>query len=191
MIKEITMQIKYPEIGICGLSCRLCPMYNTKAKSKCAGCKSENRMAVGCPFITCAVKKRGIEFCWDCEENETCEKWRKHREAGRKVDSFKCYQKLEDDIAFIHQKNGVAEFEKLQKTKEKLLKEMLQEFNDGRSKSYYCIAATVLEIEELKEALTKAKKDSIGLEIKGKSKILHSILDEIAVRMNYCLKLRK
>jgi hypothetical protein len=27
-------------------------------------------MAVGCPFITCAVKKKGIEFCWDCEENE-------------------------------------------------------------------------------------------------------------------------
>lgn len=70
MIKEITTQIKYPEIGICGLSCRLCPMYNTKAKSKCVGCKSKNRMAVGCPFITCAVKKKGIEFCWDCEENE-------------------------------------------------------------------------------------------------------------------------
>ena len=42
-----------------------------------------------------------------------------------------------------------------------------------------------------KKALTKAKKDSIGLEIKGKSKVLHSILDEIAEKMNYCLKLRK
>jgi len=34
------MQIKYPEIGICGLSCRLCPIYNTKAESRCLGCKS-------------------------------------------------------------------------------------------------------------------------------------------------------
>jgi len=33
-------------------------------------------MAAGCPFITCAVKKKGIEFCWDCEENKTCEKWK-------------------------------------------------------------------------------------------------------------------
>ena len=184
------MQIKYPEIGICGLSCRLCPTYNTDAKSKCDGCKSENRMAVGCPFITCAIKKKGIEFCWDCEQDETCEKWMKHRNAGKKVDSFKCYQKLEDDIAFI-QKNGVNEFEKLQKMREKVLKEMLQEFNEGRSKSYYCVAATVLEIEELEEALTKAKKDSTGLEIKGKSKVLHSILDEIAERKNYYLRLRK
>lgn len=184
------MQIKYPEIGICGLSCKLCPRYHTETKSKCGGCKSENRMAVGCPFITCAVKKKGIEFCWDCEENKTCEKWKKHREFGKQHDTFKCYQKLEDNISFI-QKHGVGEFEKVQKTREKLLKEMLQDFNEGRSKNYYCIAVTIFEIEELKKTLTKAKKDSIGLEIKGKSKIIHSILGEIAERKNYCLKLRK
>jgi hypothetical protein len=95
------MQITYPDIGVCGLSCRLCPMYNTEAESKCLGCKSTTRMVVGCPFITCAVKKKEIEFCWDCEENKTCEKWKKHREAGKKSDSFKCYQKLEEDIQFI------------------------------------------------------------------------------------------
>jgi len=190
MTKTITINIKYPEIGICGLSCRLCPTYQTDAESRCGGCKSETRMAVGCPFITCAVKKKGIEFCWYCEENKTCEKWKKHREAGKKVDSFKCYQKLEDDIVFI-QKNGVAEFEKTQKMREYLLKEMLREFNEGRSKNYYCIAATVMDIGELNEALTKAKKDFPGFDIKAKSKILHSILDEIAKQKNYYLKLRK
>jgi TPP-dependent trihydroxycyclohexane-1,2-dione (THcHDO) dehydratase len=107
-------------------------------------------MSAGCPFITCAIKKKGIEFCWQCKENETCEKWRKHREFSKRVDSF-----------------------------------------EGRSKSYYCVTATVLEIEELEEALTKAKKDSTGLEIKVRSKVLHSILDEIAERKNYYLKLRK
>jgi hypothetical protein len=183
-------QIKYPEVGVCGLSCRLCPMYNTEAESKCLGCKSITRMIVGCPFITCAVKKKGIEFCWECTEKKTCEKWKKHREAGKKIDSFKCYQKLEEDISFI-QKKGISEFEKIQKQREYLLKEMLRDFNDGRSKSYYCIAATVLEIEELKEALARAKKESDGLNIKGKSKVLHSILDNIAKKENYFLKLRK
>ncbi|MDD5530107.1 MAG: DUF3795 domain-containing protein [bacterium] len=184
------MKIKYPEIGICGLSCRLCPSYHMDTKSRCFGCKSKDRMAVGCPFITCAIKKKEIEFCWDCQESKICEKWEKHREAGKKFDSFKCYQKLEDDIAFI-QKNKVPEFEKLQKIREQLLREMLQEFNEGRSKSYYCIASTVLEIEELKKALTIAKKNSKGLEIKEKSKSLHSILDNIAIQKKYCLKLRK
>jgi hypothetical protein len=118
-------------------------------------------MAVGCPFITCAVKKKGIDFCWECTENKICEKWKKHREVGKKIDSFKCYQKLEEDISFI-QKKGISEFEKILKKREHLLKEMLKDFNEGRSKSYYCIAATVLEIEELGEALTQAKKNHMG-----------------------------
>ncbi|MEA2021051.1 MAG: DUF3795 domain-containing protein [Candidatus Caldatribacteriota bacterium] len=184
------MKIKYPEIGICGLSCRLCPNYHMDAKSRCLGCKSEGRIAVGCPFITCAIKKKQIEFCWDCEENKTCEKWKKHRETGKYFDSFKCYQKLEDNIDFI-QKNGVAEFERLQKIREQLLREMLKEFNEGRSKRYYCIANTILEIDELKEALTEAKNDSNGLEIKEKSKLFHFILNRIAQQKKYYLKLRK
>jgi len=184
------MKIEYPGIGICGLSCRLCPTYHIDGKSRCFGCKSEFRMAVGCPFITCAVKKKEIEFCWDCEENETCEKWRHHREFSKKYDTFKCYQKLEDNISFI-QKNGVDEFEKLQKTREKLLKEMLRDFNEGRSKRYYCIATTVLEIDELKEALDQAKKQAKSLGIKERSKVLHSLIDETAKRKNYLLKLRK
>ena len=68
---------------------------------------------------------------------------------------------------------------------------MLQNFNEGRSKNYYCVAATVLDTNELKDALAKAKKDFKGMEIKEKSKIFHSILDEIAENKNYFLKLRK
>jgi len=185
-----TMNIRYPEIGVCGLSCRLCPMYHIDGESRCKGCKTEARMAVGCLFITCAVKKKGIEFCWDCEENTACEKWKKHRESGKQHDSFKCYQKLEDDISFIR-KNGVDTLEDLQKLRGNLLKEMLQEFNEGRSKSYYCISATVLEIDELEKSLDEAKKNSIGLDIKGKSRKLHSILDGIAGKKKYKLKLRK
>lgn len=184
------MRIEYPAIGICGLSCLLCPSYNTEAKSICLGCKSEGRIAAGCPFITCALKKKGIEFCWECDESETCHKWKNHRETGKKKDSFKCYQKLENDIAFIN-KNGVAEFEKTQIDREEILKDMLKEFNEGRSKSYYCIASTVLDIDELEDALKGARQVSKGLDIKEKSRLLHSIIDEIAGRRNYYLKLRK
>lgn len=184
------MNINHPEIGICGLSCRLCPFYHTDTKSRCLGCKSRNRMAVGCPFITCAVKKKGIEFCWDCAESAACIKWKKHRAAGKRADSFKCYQTLEADIAFIR-KNGVPEFAKQQKAKERLLKGMIRDFNEGRSKSYYCIAATVMDVEEIKEALAGAKRGSRGLQIKEKAGLLHSLLDGIAAKKKYHLKLRK
>lgn len=184
------MEIKYPQIGICGLSCKLCPRYHMDSKSKCEGCKSEARISFGCKFITCAVKKKRIEFCWECNESVNCEKWKKHREAGKKGDSFKCYQKLEDDIHFI-QNNGIEKFLRNQNKREEILKDILDNFNEGRSKSYYCIAATVMEIKELEEAVLTAKKDSNGLDVKHKSKNLHKILDEIANKKMYKLKLRK
>ncbi|PKL64623.1 MAG: hypothetical protein CVV32_08100 [Methanomicrobiales archaeon HGW-Methanomicrobiales-3] len=184
------MTISYPEIAICGLSCRLCPHYHTEGRSRCGGCKTESRISAGCPFITCALKKKGVEFCWDCKEQEMCEKWARHRKAGKTADSFKCYQTLEDDIAFI-QKDGVEAFENLQKKRESLLNEMLAEFNEGRSKSYYCIAATVLAIAELERILAEAKKNSAGLAIKEKAGVLHALLDDVARQRNYHLKLRK
>ena len=114
----------------------------------------------------------------------------KHKESAKKADSFTCYQNLEDNIAFI-QKNGVDEFEHTQKIKEHLINGMLREFNDGRSKTFYCIAATVLETGELEAALTHARQNSDGLDFKQKSRVLHSVLDKIARQRNYCLKLRK
>ncbi len=182
------MDIHYPEIGICGLSCRLCPRYHTEGESRCSGCKTESRMGAGCPFITCAIKKKHLEFCCDCEESLTCDKWKKHREAGRSHDSFKCYQKLEEDIAFI-QEHGIRQFEEAQKAREALLKIMLQEFNEGRSKSYYCIAATVLTPEELRDALDEARRS--GVDIKSRSRALHAALDKAAARNGRSLRLRK
>ncbi len=70
-------------------------------------------------------------------------------------------------------------------------KEMLREFNDGRSKSCYCIAANVFEISELQDALTKTKKQIKDLQPKEKAKVMHSILEFISDKKGYILKLRK
>jgi len=184
------MQIQFPQIGVCGLACRLCPSYHAHGASRCGGCKSANRMAVGCPFITCAVKQKQIEFCWECDESESCARWRGHRAFSRTRDTFVCYQKLEANIAFIRQ-NGVASFERMHKQRERLLREMLDGFNEGRSKTFYSIAATVLEIDDLKSAIARAKKQSAGLALIEKSKLLHALLDAIAKRKRLVLKLRK
>ncbi|MGI6145750.1 MAG: hypothetical protein GX092_02985 [Clostridia bacterium] len=79
----------------------------------------------------------------------------------------------------------------MQDIREELLKYMLNNFNEGRSKSYYCVVATVMEIEEIKEALIRANELSLDYDIKRKSKVLHSILDEIAQQKNYNFRLRK
>jgi hypothetical protein len=118
-------------------------------------------MGAGCPFITCAVKKKGIELCTDCPEGETCDRWARHREASLKADSFICYQKLQDNIRSIGQ-NGIRAFEEAQERRCRLLEAMLAGYDDGRSKSFYCVAATVLEIGELEQALASAVDDSLA-----------------------------
>jgi hypothetical protein len=146
-------------------------------------------MKVGCPFITCAVKKRGIEFCWQCEDQATCEKWARHREAGQSHDSFVCYQQLEHNISIV-KRAGLTAFIRDQKARETILRTMLAEFNEGRSKSYFCIAATVMEVEEMKEAITEARNNSMGMDLKGKSKKLHELLDSCAEKRRCTLRLR-
>ena len=184
------MSINHQAMGICGLSCILCPSYQTSAASRCLGCKSKSRMSVGCPFITCAIKKKGVEFCWGCDEHTTCGKWKKHRERGKNRGSFKCYQTLEGDIKLILD-HGLNEFIHDQRLREQLLKQMLEQFNEGRSKSYYCIAATVMDRNEIEQAFSEAKQKSDGLDIKARAKLLQSILDDIAQKRGYLLKLRK
>ena len=49
----------------------------------------------------------------------------------------------------------------------------------------------MLNVDELKKAIVKAKSKSKGLDIKEKAKLLHSILGSIATKNKYYLKLRK
>lgn len=147
-------------------------------------------MSTGCRFITCAVKRKKIESCGECPKLSECEKWRKHRDYSLHHDTVVCYQKLEVSISLI-QSGGIEAFNDNQKRREALLRKMLEEFNEGRSKNYFCIAATVLEIDEIEGALQRAREVSDGLNLADKSKILHQVLSSIAEKRGYLLRLRK
>ena len=73
---------------------------------------------------------------------------------------------------------------------------MLENFNEGRSKSFYCIATNLLPIYDLEQALTESndqiKNQGISLkDLKVKSKILKEKIIEIADKMMIELKLKK
>ncbi len=184
------MEIRYPEVGVCGLSCLLCPRHYGEGESRCGGCKDQTRMAVGCPFITCAVKRRGIEFCWECGESDSCERWAGHRQYGRAYDTFVCYASLETNITLVRSA-GLTAFHQEQSQRAALLTEMLTEFNEGRSKSYYCIAATLLEPSELRRAIESVRQSTEGMDVRARSKALHAALDSLAQKRSLKLALRK
>jgi hypothetical protein len=186
----VSTEVNYPQIGVCGLSCRLCPRYNTSAASRCEGCKTESRRAAGCPFITCAVKQRGLEFCWQCDDHASCEKWRGHREYGKHYDSFVSYGALEADLAAVQQ-HGIAAFDEAEQAKARLLTDLLRDFDDGRSKSYYCTAATLLSLADLRAALDRAQQQGLVGDMRESAKLMHSLLDKIATSRGVSLGLRK
>lgn len=188
--KPAAAKIRYPEIGICGLPCRLCTMFHIDGPSRCAGCKSSTRMKAGCPFHSCAIERQGVEFCGDCPAHETCSRWARFREWRAKKDTVVCSQTLESDLEWTERK-GLTAYDELQKERLRLLKKMLEAFNEGRSKGYYCIAASVLDLEGLKKILSEAEKRGKGLAVKERSAVLHTLLDARADKKGFVLRRRK
>ena len=187
---------QYPTIGCCGLDCGLCPRYYTVGSSRCPGCFGPDfsNKHPSCSFITCCVKKEGLEVCAECNEFP-CSKFEGLTKDDEVYDSFLTYRKVMSNLDFIGE-HGVEKFIESQKKRIELLETMLKRFDDGRSKSFYCIATTLLPIRDLEKSLKdseqKIKEDKIGIDdIKTKSKILKGFLNEVADRDIIELKLRR
>jgi hypothetical protein len=183
----------YPTIGACGLDCGLCPRYYTVGSSRCPGCCGTDffNKHPSCVFITCCVKKRGLEVCAECDEFP-CSRFDFWKE-DEVYDSFLTYRNLMSNLSFIKE-HGVKEFAKQQEKRIELLETMLERFDEGRSKSFYCIAATLLPIEDLRRLIDRAnetiKKESVE-DLKGKARLFRETIEEFAAAKGISLKLRK
>lgn len=92
--------------------------------------------------------------------------------------------------------HGIEKFLEQQRIRTRLLEKMLRNFDDGRSKSSYCLAASLLSITNIETSLNEAEQEidveKIALnEVKTKSNILKEILNDFAVREGIELKLKK
>jgi hypothetical protein len=186
----------FPTVGCCGLDCGLCPRYYTVGSSRCPGCAGPEffEKHPSCGYITCCVKKRGLEVCSQCEEFP-CSRFEPWLANCGEHDSFVTHRQVSANLDFIRT-HGVDNFMKQQNRRIGMLETMLQHFDDGRSRSFYCIAATLLPIEDLEASLAKARKEVVASkikpdDIKSKAKILRGFLNVCAAGGRIELKLRK
>ena len=82
---------------------------------------------------------------------------------------------------------GIESFIDNQKKRIRLLEKLIQDFDDGRSRSFFCKATALLDINSLEDSLIKAiqKVKSVKIrstDIKTKAKILKDILNESALK---------
>lgn len=187
---------EYPLFSLCGLNCGLCPRYHTDGPSKCPGCGGPDFHIKhpSCAVITCNKKHENVEYCFQCA-SYPCEKY-----SGNHV--------IDPLDSFISYKNVITDFEKAAKEgienykieldeKVNILKLLIDNYNDGRKKSFYCNAVNLLAMEDLREIMEKIRcelmenADSKEIDRREKVKLVVSLLEGKADEKNIALDLRK
>jgi len=184
---------KYPVVGACGLNCGLCPRYHTEGTSRCPGCCGQDfwQKHPSCGFITCCVKQKNLETCAQCADWVRCDRVAKVLDGAKYHDSFLSYRPLADNFAFI-QKNGIEEFVRLEFEKLRFLRHLIDNYDEGRSKSFYCTSCQLISLDKLREALAEAKiRMTEDTGIKEKAKIVRAAISNVADSLQIDLKLRK
>lgn len=186
-MKEYKRQ--YPQFALCGLNCGLCPRYHTEGSSGCPGCGGENFpiQHPTCAVVTCNKKHDNVEFCFQCS-SYPCERYGR---IGDK-DSFISYRNVLSDFEKAKQE-GIERYAAVLNEKIEILEYLIKNYNDGRSKNFYCIAVNLLDLDPLREVLKSIREESNAAnrpvkEITGE---IRALLENRAAEAGLELKLRK
>ena len=177
---------KYSTIGCCGIDCGLCPRFHAKGDSACPGCGAINfkDKHPSCGFVTCCVIKNGLEVCSDCKDYP-CSRFESETKG---YDSFVTHKKVFANLDSI-KSSGIEYFIDQQKIRMKILTAFLDKYDEGRSKSFFCISCTLLPLGKLLEIHKFIGGLSDSIDIKERNKHLKDKLNLVAQSLNLDLKL--
>ena len=169
--------------SLCGLNCGLCPMHLNKYCPGCGGGEGNQ----SCKIAKCSLEHNGVEYCFQCSKYP-CEKY-SHIDD---FDSFITHRNRRADLKKAKE-IGIEAYNAEQLEKIKILDILLSGFNDGRKKTLFCTAVTLLDLQELREVLRQIenRSDLETLMLKEKSAFAAELLKAAAAKNNIELKLRK
>jgi hypothetical protein len=83
-----------------------------------------------------------------------------------------------------------------QKERQSILENLLANYNEGRSKSFYCLATALMPVSLIEKAISEAREMMADNQIdepdmKSKTRLLKSIIQDLASKSDIDLKLRK
>ena len=177
----------YPLFSACGLNCGLCPRYYTVGESRCPGCAGVGFSEVhcSCSMLGCCERK-GIEYCFLCEEYP-CPKY----EGVDLSDSFITHKKQFRDLDKAKEIGMEAYAEELN-AKVEILEELLNNYDDGRRKSFFCLAVNLLELADVQAVMARLGSEiEPGAPLKEKAAAAARLFQALAEERGTLLKLRK
>lgn len=169
--------------SLCGLNCGLCPM---RLGGYCPGCGGGTGNQ-SCAIAKCSLQHDKIEYCFLCSEYP-CGKY----EMVNEYDSFITYQRQLSDIARMRQM-GIESYNEEQAKKVEILHTLMNEYNDGRRKTFYCVAVNLLPLQDIENVMNQIAEDMSfkNYTIKEKAEEVFSLFQKIAFQQGISLKIRK
>ena len=169
--------------GCCGLYCGLCTKFQSKARTRCVGCKLGEQHSC-CSIWNCCVRKLGLETCAECDEVFAC---RIH--VRRKVTEW---VPAAGNLLQIRE-IGLESWLGTQEQRQTLAEELLQNYNEGRSMSFYCKACERMPVPLIHRAIEETKKriaagNLEGSDVETKAKIARNTISELALAHNIALR---
>lgn len=167
--------------SLCGLNCGLCPML---LGNYCGGCGNGNQ---SCKIAKCSLEHGKIEYCYECKQYP-CERY----QDIDKYDLFITCRRQKADLEKA-QSIGIEQYNFEQQEKVKILSYLLSNYNDGRRKTFFCVAVNLLELSEIQEAIKQIQFNDELSSLPFKEQCLYvvEVFQRIADRRNIKLKLIK
>ena len=168
--------------SLCGLNCGLCVMHFDKRCPGCGGGAGNQ----ACKIARCSLTRDNIQYCYECGEYP-CEKY----EHIDEYDSFITHQRQKTDLNKAKM-IGLSAYHAEQREKADILHTLLTKYNDGRRKTFYCVAVNLLELTDIQHILEQIKHSDFS-QLTHQEACAHIALlfQETAARQNIELKLNK
>lgn len=172
-----------PQFSQCGLNCLLCPM---QIGHYCPGCGGGEGNQP-CKIARCSLQHEAVGFCYQCREYP-CGNY----EHMGDYDSFITHQKYQADFEKAQQMGIDAYLLELQQ-KAECLAYLLEHYNAGRQKSFFCLAVNHLKLEDVQKIVAWLDEETgtSNLTLKEKAARAMKMIQAVAEEQNILLKLRK
>ncbi len=168
-------------LSLCGLNCGLCTMFLGKY---CGGCGNGNG---SCCIAKCSLAHHKVEYCFECE-CYPCENY----QGIDDIDSFITHRHQKSDLEKA-KRIGIDRYNAEQREKIMILNTLLSDYNDGRKKTFFCVAVNLLDLMDLRFIMKKLY-DSVGindLPIKERSSYAARAFLDVAEKRQIKLKLNR
>lgn len=174
---------KEPLFSLCGLNCGLCTMY---VGGYCPGCGGgEGNQS--CSIAKCSMQHGNIQYCFACREY-SCQKYDKWDE----YDSFIPCRSRQKDVDRAR-RMGINAYITELKEKMKILDRLLNNYNDGRRKTFFDTAVYLLELRDIQTVMDFLENQEGVRELPIKEKALLAVkrFQDLADMRGISLKLSK